>query len=199
MTESAPQRRLFVAVSLPDPVRAHLAAAVDDLRQDETRADSTGLVESASLRWGDPSSWHLTLVFCGAVTTEQAARFVTRLARATGRHGPLALGLSGGGRFGHRVLWVGVVGDRAALVAMAASAAAAARRSGISVEDRPYRPHLTVARGRPGADLAPAAAALDGYRGPPWVADELVLIESILGAGPGGTARHDPVQAFPLA
>lgn len=198
MPESAPRRRLFVAVTLPDPVRAHLAATVDELRQVEIRAVSAEVVGSASLRWGDPSSWHLTLVFCGAVTPEQAARFVARLARATARHRPFRLGLAGGGRFGNRVLWVGVAGDRAALVAVAGSAAAAARRSGISVEDRQYRPHLTIARGRPGADLAPTAAALDRYSGPTWRAYELVLIESILGAGPGGTARHVPVQAFPL-
>ena len=96
------------------------------------------------------------------------------------------------------MLWVGVAGDRAGLVIVAASAAKAARVAGIDVEDRPYRPHLTIARGRPGADLRPAVEALRDYRGPAWSSDELTLIESRLGAGPGGSARHDVVETFRL-
>jgi 2'-5' RNA ligase len=117
---------------------------------------------------------------------------------AIARHRALRLSISGGGRFGQRVLWAGVTGDRAALTAVAAAAAAAARSARIGMEDRPYRPHLTIARARPGAQLGPAAAAMAGYAGPAWVATELVLVESQLGAGPGRTARHLVRQTFLL-
>ena len=85
-----------------------------------------------------------------------------------------------------------------ALRRLAGSVAAAARRSGIAVDDRPYRPHLTLARGRAGADLRPAVAALTGFAGSPWTADALHLVRSRLGAGPGGTAAHEIVGTWPL-
>jgi 2'-5' RNA ligase len=85
-----------------------------------------------------------------------------------------------------------------ALRRLAGSVAAAARRSGIAVDDRHYRPHLTLARGREGADLRPAVAALAGFAGSPWGADALHLVRSRLGAGPGGTAAHEVVATWPL-
>lgn len=84
------------------------------------------------------------------------------------------------------------------LCTLAASVGAAARRCGIAVDDRPYRPHLTLARGRPGTDLRPLVDALRGYAGTPWTADALHLVRSRLGAGPGGTAAHEVIATWPL-
>jgi 2'-5' RNA ligase len=81
---------------------------------------------------------------------------------------------------------------------LAASVTAAARRTGVPVDDRPYRAHLTLARARGGADLRPAAAALAGFAGTPWTADTLHLVRSRLGAGPGGTAAHEVAESWPL-
>ena len=85
-----------------------------------------------------------------------------------------------------------------ALSRLAGSVTAAARRSGVAFDDRPYRPHLTLARGREGADLRPAVVALSGFAGSPWTADALHLVRSRLGAGPGGTAAHEIVETWPL-
>ena len=85
-----------------------------------------------------------------------------------------------------------------ALRRLAGSTGAAARRCGIAVDDRPYRPHLTLARGREGADLRPAVEALSGFAGSPWTADTLSLVRSRLGAGPGGTAAHEVVETWSL-
>jgi hypothetical protein len=86
-----------------------------------------------------------------------------------------------------------------ALRRLAASVGAAARRCGIDVEDRPYRPHLTLARGREGADLRSAVEALSGFAGSPWTADALHLVRSRLGAGPGGTAAHEVIETWSLS
>ena len=190
------RRRLFVAAGLPESVRVHLATAVEPVHDHPAPAAGTDTL--GAVRWADPATWHLTLVFCGRVAADQEVSLVSRLRRSAARHRPLRLELAGGGRFGNRVLWVGVAGDRAGLVILADSAAKAARVAGIDVEDRPYRPHLTIARGRPGADLRPAADALRGYRGPAWTVKELVLVESRLGAGPGGSARYGAVEVFRL-
>src|SRR4029079_7809601 len=106
----------------------------------------------------------------------------------------------GGGRFGRQVLWTRVDGDRAALRRLADAVRAAARRGGLAVDARPYRPHLTLARaGAPPTDLAPLAAALDGFAGRPWSASDLHLVRSVLGAGPGRTAHHDAAARGPFS
>lgn len=179
--------RLFVALVPPADALAELAAAVDALRS------------TPGLRWTRPEQWHVTLAFLAEVDDRTRAALVPRLERAAHRHAPLTLALAGGGRFG-QVLWTRVDGDRVALRGLADSVRAAARRCGLPTDARPYRPHLTLARAsRPAPDLAPLATALDGFAGRPWTASDLHLVRSVLGAGPGGTAHHEPLASWPLS
>lgn len=176
--------RLFVALIPPPEAVAELAAAVRELPE-------------AGLRRVRPEQWHLTLAFLGEVDERVLGELEERLGRAARRHPPLTVSLGGAGRFGGRVLWAGVHGDRAGLRRLADSVRAAARRCGIPTEERPYRPHLTLARGA-GADLAPLVEHLPGVGGCLWRVEELHLVHSDLGAGPGGSARHEPVASWPL-
>lgn len=179
--------RLFVAITPPQD-------AIDELRS-ATAALRTG---SGTVRWSAPEQWHLTLAFLGEVDDRARQDVVERLGRAAARHDPCTLSLAGAGRFGQRVLWTRVHGDVDRLRRLAASVRAAARRSRIAVEDRPYRPHLTLARARGDADLRPAVTALGGFAGRAWTARELHLVRSRLGAWPDGRAHHEPVQSWPL-
>lgn len=111
----------------------------------------------------------------------------------------MTLRLSGGGRFGSlrrpQVAWAGLDGDVGPLQELAARLAAAARGLRLPVEDRPFRPHLTLGRWRPGR---PADGALTdrlaGYRGPVWPVTEVCLWESHLGPRP----TYDVVAAWRL-
>jgi 2'-5' RNA ligase len=176
--------RLFVAVELPTAVRDDLDAALPSLRA----------VSPEHLRWVPPARWHLTLAFLGEVAEPAADELRERLARAARRHGPTQLTVRGGGRFDGRVLWAGLVGDVDALRRLAQSVAAGARRAGVPVEDRPYRPHLTLARARRPTDLRPLAAGLADYAGPAWQATEIALVHSHLGPEP----RYDTLVTWPL-
>jgi RNA 2',3'-cyclic 3'-phosphodiesterase len=112
---------------------------------------------------------------------------------------PLTLRLAGGGRVGAlrrpQVAWAGLEGDVGPLVELAGRLAAVARSLELPVEDRPFRPHLTLGRWRP---RAPADGTLPGrlagYRGPDWTVTEVRLLESHLGAA----ARYETVAAWPL-
>jgi 2'-5' RNA ligase len=179
--------RLFVAVTPPPE-------AIDELRS------ATAAMRSAhpELRWSLPAQWHLTLAFLGGVDDETRTDLSARLGRTAARHPPMRLALHGAGRFGDRVLWTRVEGDVGALRGLAASVRAAAQRAGIDVEDRPYRPHLTLARGRDGADLRPVVDALAGFAGRTWTAAELHLVRSHLGGGPGRTSRYEPLASWQL-
>lgn len=178
--------RLFVALTPPPDVVEELAARVEGLRDLEE-----------DVRWNPPAQWHLTLAFLGEVSDEARDALARRLESVAGRYPPLALSF-GGGRFGHRVLWTRVHGDRDRLHRLADSVSATARHSGLAAEQRPYRPHLTLARATGTTDLGPLVEALDPYEGRPWTADELHLVRSRLGAGPGGTALHEPIRSWPL-
>jgi RNA 2',3'-cyclic 3'-phosphodiesterase len=179
--------RLFVALRPSPDAVTELWTASEALR-----------TEQPELRWALPDQWHLTLAFLGEVGEDGMSNLVERLGRVAARHPPLMLSLGGAGRFGNRVLWVRVRGDTDRLRRLSASVRAAARRARLPVEERPYRPHLTLARARDGADLLPALAALGGFEGRAWAVDELHLVCSHLGAGPGGTARHEPHASWPL-
>lgn len=180
--------RLFVALTPPPDVVEELQARMAGL-----------CVLGRDLRWSRPEQWHLTLAFLGDVGDETRGELSRRLGRAAGRYSPLTLSFGGGGRFGHRVLWTRVHGERDRLRRLADSVRAAARRSGLAAEQRPYRPHLTLARATTTAvDLRPLVDELAPYEGRSWTADELHLVHSRLGAGPGGTALHEPVSSWPL-
>jgi RNA 2',3'-cyclic 3'-phosphodiesterase len=188
VSSSGGPMRLFVALVPPADALDELAAAVDALRA------------TPGLRWTRPEQWHVTLAFLAEVDERTREALTPRLERVAHRHAPPTLALAGGGRFGRQVLWTRVDGDRAALRRLADAVRAAARRCGLPFDARPCRPHLTLARARgPATDLAPLAAALDGFAGRPWSASDLHLVRSVLGAGPGRTAHHEPVASWPLS
>ncbi|MDQ3824707.1 MAG: RNA 2',3'-cyclic phosphodiesterase [Actinomycetota bacterium] len=184
--------RLFVALTPPEDV-------VDALRTTTVALRELAPELAAQLRWTRPEQWHLTLVFLGEVSDQVVSELTRRLNRAAARHPPLSLSLGGGGRFGHRVLWTGVHGDRDGLRRLAGSAAAAALRCRLPVEDRPYRPHLTLARATGEADLRPLVQRLASWQGAPWVATQLHLVRSRLGAAPDGFALHEPIAGWSLS
>lgn len=179
--------RLFVAVDPPSEVAAALDAAVAD--RDER------------LRWVPPEQWHLTLVFCGDVEDGRVPELRQRLGRAAARTPALALSLNGAGTFPKqaakaRVLWVGVGGDVPQLARLAERCAAAARRSGVDVEDRTYRPHLTIARARrEAADARGWVERLQSFTTRPWHVTTLRLVKSTLGR----KVQHETVEEFALA
>jgi RNA 2',3'-cyclic 3'-phosphodiesterase len=180
--------RMFVALVPPAEALDELAAAL------------RALPPQPRLRWTRPEQWHVTLAFLAEVDERTRDALTERLARTARRHPPLELALGGGGRFGDQVLWTRVEGDRTGLRRLADAVRAAARRCGLPVDDRPYRPHLTLARARPPApDLRPLVSALQEVRGRAWTASELHLVRSDLGAGPGGSARHETAGSWVLA
>jgi 2'-5' RNA ligase len=185
--------RLFVALIPSAAVVRELSTATMPLRcPDPSRS------APPALRWTRPEQWHLTLAFLGEVDDEPGAELARRLARAAARANPLALSLGSAGRFGNRVLWTRVRGDTEALRRLAEAVRAAARRARLPVEDRPYRPHLTLARARTEVDLRPMVASLAEFASSPWTAERLHLVRSELGAGPDGTARYVSQASWPL-
>lgn len=184
----------------PPEVCDHLARQVEQLHV--TAASGRGV----NTRLARRDTWHVTLVFLGEVDEQRAADVHEAIERAVGGWRAAALGapelrLAGGGRFGRgrfTVLWVGVDGGDEALGRLARDVRREFKRARLPYDNRPYRPHMTVAR--PGDRLDRAAveadrAALAGYRGPAWPVDTVELVRSRLGPHP----TYEHLAAWRLA
>jgi 2'-5' RNA ligase len=179
--------RCFVAIDPPPWAVADL----DDFL--EARRDVVGP------RWSDPALWHLTLAFLPSVPDRVVDELVDRVGDAVSGREPVRLALAGGGCFPDvtraRVLWAGVLGGES-LAPLARSVRAAASVVGAAPEGGPFRPHLTLARFGQPVEGTRWVRLLDGYTGPEWAADEVVLVESHLPRDRGHRPRHEVLARF---
>jgi 2'-5' RNA ligase len=132
-----PGVRLFAAVELPDAARAAIGAATERLR-----------TTLPGLRWVPAENLHLTLVFLGWVDPGEVDPIRDELAGAAAPAAPFRAGLGAAGRFPDtgkaRIVWFGFTSGAEELDALAGRVRrAVAHRVG---DDRPFRPHVTVAR-----------------------------------------------------
>lgn len=170
--------RLFVAVA-PDDVTRAAAAAI----RDRVRA-----VAPAAARWGPDSALHVTLAFLGAIDEALVEPLRNALASAVGGIPPFDVSLGRPGAFPSptrpRVLWIGVSGG--ALCGLAAAVRAAMARFPVEPEERPFRPHLTIARMRSPSRAPTLAADLARVEVPDvrWRVRTVTLFESV--SDPGG-------------
>jgi 2'-5' RNA ligase len=178
--------RLFAAIDPP-------AEAVTDLELAIGDADGR-------LRWVPSTQWHVTTAFYGEVGEAIADALGQRLGRAAQRTPPLSLRFAGAGSFPRRstaarVLWVGLSGDMEQLTRLTERCGAAGRHSGLTIEDRRFHAHLTLARVRRNAvDLSAQVAALSSYVGPSWPVTSLRLVRSTLGPD----VRHETLDEWSL-
>ncbi|HUR76000.1 MAG TPA: RNA 2',3'-cyclic phosphodiesterase, partial [Sporichthya sp.] len=169
---------------------------------DAVRAES--LPEGArDVRWVRLDGLHLTLRFLGPTpddridATSDAVRAVAEVTP-----GPIELQLGGAGTFPPhgrpRALWLGIVDGAEAVGEVATQLDAALGSAGWPSEQRPFRPHLTLARSdgvAVGPLVAERLANAMAERRIPVLLDRLGLFESVTGGGP---ARYVPVAVFPL-
>jgi RNA 2',3'-cyclic 3'-phosphodiesterase len=175
--------RLFIAIELPDDVKKGLG---------RLRVDVPGA------RWVPVDQIHLTLAFLGEVEEADLGRLNEELARI---HVPIfQLRFSGTGCFPDRrrprVLWIGLEPEPR-LIQLAAQICEAVLACGISQEERPFSPHITLARLKIPAP-SETGAFLDQNRKleiPALRVRQFALFQSRL--TPQG-AQHIPVRKFPL-
>jgi 2'-5' RNA ligase len=186
-----PGRRLFIAVPLPEAASAEVARLVEGVR-------AAGVPDGGrDVRWVRLDGLHLTLRFLGPTPDELVDPAASAVRAAAMGVDAFEVVINGAGVFPPagrpRALWLGITEGERALAALAAGVDTALGDAGWSLEPKPFRPHLTLARadgvpaGRAvGARLAAAAADLDlRFR-----ATTIGLFESHTGAGP---ARYEPV------
>lgn len=148
--------RAFLAIEIPSELRAALSAVQQELR----RRLEPEVGRRARISWVQPASMHLTLRFLGDTPEELIESLHTMLTQAVADHRMIHVPFSRLGTFPRlqqpRVLWVGppesweqgAEGER--LQALYRAVEDLCRAAGLAPEERPFSPHLTLARVKEG-------------------------------------------------
>lgn len=176
----------FVAISLPDTVKRELKQKSEKQRE-----------KYVYRKWVDERDYHITLKYLGACPPQQLTLIKRQLTEAVRNASPFTLFLHGAGCFGRndapRVLWAGVRGERDALHRLQAAVEKAMVAIGFPAEDRPYRPHVTLARQYQGESVPFSEQAAQwgaDWSGESWTVRTVVLYRS----EPGQTPMYVPVE-----
>lgn len=187
--------RLFVAIQLPESVRAELRMVQGELKQ---------LLPRGSAVWTRPENQHLTLRFLGNVESAQLPELSQRLRTALAGFGALDVTCERLGCFPHsrfpRVIWAWVHdgNDRLAILHQRINEAVADFAE--TPAERQFTGHVTL--GRPKQIRRPEAEKLDhfleasvGRNFGGWRVRDVELIRSEL--SPHGS-RYTTLDVFPL-
>ncbi|MBO8167683.1 MAG: RNA 2',3'-cyclic phosphodiesterase [Thermoanaerobacteraceae bacterium] len=158
--------RAFFAVDLPEKVKDQLASLQ---RQSQYRRN---------IKWVERDNLHLTLLFLGDISPAQEKRLFDTVPEAVRDIGEFSFSLSGLGAFPNdrkpKVLWVGVKAP-GELYRLREALVQTVRKTGISVKDDRFHPHITL--GRVKRDFYPLNKIFPGIRS---VAEENVTLSSFV-------------------
>lgn len=191
---------------MPDTTRTFIAVAVpDDLGPKLGRLQSLLAAAVPEGRWTSPPPWHITLAFLGDVADPDLNAVCRAVSQASKRFAPFPLALERPGAFPNparpRVVWAGVGGTGLdTLKDLQAAIAEAVAGLNYPADAKPYHPHVTLGRlkpGRgPGRDLTPLLKHHQAWSAGPFRVSEVITFASTLTRdGPA----YAPLGRAPLA
>ena len=177
--------RLFIGIPLAAVVVGELAALTARLTS-----------PNDGLRWSPEAGWHITLQFLGSTSAGQYDCVAAGLRQI--RCAPFEIQLEPPGFFDRAGVFFAGVRLSAELTDLQKQVVAATRPCGFVPEDRPYHPHITLAREKSGRHgLRQLKARLNGeMQFSAFTAKEFLLYESF--PGPGGS-RYEVRERFALS
>ena len=180
--------RLFIGIPLSAGTADDLAVVVNQLR-------SPAALDS--LRWSARESWHITLQFLGSARPEQYGCITTRLRELS--YPPVRIELGSLGTFDRAGVLYVEVRVTPELATLQQAVTASTSPCGFAPEDRPYHPHITLARrkGNGGRELRNLKLQMQQQpKLSDFTADSFLLYEST--STPEGS-RYDVRERFPLS
>ncbi len=131
--------RLFIAIPLGP-----------DLKEAISKIQSLLKRRNEGVKWVNPEGLHLTLKFLGNTPQEKVPRIEEAMRKALAPFGPFSVLIKGTGAFPSlkkaRVLWVGIEDERSRLKEMFKSLEKQLQKLGFPMEERPFKPHITLGR-----------------------------------------------------
>jgi 2'-5' RNA ligase len=131
--------RVFLAVELSSGIRENLFSLQQELKK-----------ILPPINWVRPESIHLTLKFLGYVEPSRISQLLLALEPIGKKQHGFSIEVQGVGVFPQvkhpRIFWVGVTGKTHALQELVLEIEAVLEPLGFPPEEKPYHPHLTLAR-----------------------------------------------------
>jgi len=181
--------RAFVAISLPEPIRAEVVR-VSQLARAE--------MDNSRIRWVTAENLHITMQFLGEIDGAQLEVVQDLLRKFSSQSAAVQLELGGFGFFGAarhpRVLWVGVNSEAESLDSLHCSIVQALDDDSGALKRGRFSGHITIGRVKEWGGQPVSLHDLDAQ---PlrWSVNSLELIESTLTpAGP----RYQIIDSFPF-
>ena len=172
--------RAFIAIELPNEVKASLSTLLNKIKPGHERA----------VKWVDPKSIHLTLKFLGNIPENKVVDITKSITNATTDIQPFSLIMQDLGAFPNlrspRVAWVGVGGDVESVIKMHRNIDRAIAPLGFHPEKRDFSPHLTLGRVRDKAtykersDLGKTIESTKMKNPTPFSVNQVSLMQSTL-------------------
>ena len=157
--------RLFIALPLSADVRRYLGSIISDLK-----------TENSPTRWVRSDNIHLTLRFLGDTPDKLVTDLCKLLDDVAKNHTTINSNIVSLGAFPNlirpRVIWAGLEDEQngqagqdgiAQLVTLAKSVEDGVRTLGFDPENRPFRPHLTLARIKEHRDTGDISESVGRY------------------------------------
>jgi 2'-5' RNA ligase len=177
--------RLFIGIPLAAEVIGSLKRITSGLR-----------LSDDGLRWTSPETWHITLQFLGKTLPERYDCTLAHLGEIRSPHVPVWL--EGTGYFDRAGVFFAGVNVSDELRQLQKMVVAATAECGFAAEERPFHPHVTLARARGGNRQALRTLRTRTDRSakfPRFTAPEFLLYEAF--PGPEGS-RYEVRKSFQL-
>ncbi|MEX0829007.1 MAG: RNA 2',3'-cyclic phosphodiesterase [Nitrospirales bacterium] len=186
--------RVFLAVELSSGIRENLFSFQQELKK-----------TLPPVNWVRPESIHLTMKFLGFVEASRISQLLLALEPVGTTQYGFSIEIQGVGVFPHvkhpKILWVGITGQTQALHELVLEIEAALEPLGFPPEEKPYHPHLTLARIKRDNALVGSALLENGVLArkqhfSTFTVDRLTLFQSKLDST---GATYTPLGVVPLS
>ncbi len=172
--------RAFIAIELPEEVKADLSSVQSRLRPER----------HPYVKWVSVDGVHLTLKFLGNIDQEKVSPIAEAMAGAAQKASPFQLEVGGLGAFPNlrrpQVVWIAVKGEVEKLASLQRAIDHSLVALGFSPETRSFTPHLTLGRLKERASaeerrrMGEALLAAKGEEVVPFRVTEISLVRSTL-------------------
>jgi len=172
--------RTFIAVAIPDDVRAKAGQVIRELSLVTDR-----------IRWVEPRQAHITLKFLGDIKESDVHVVCSRMSAVAARFESFIVDCAGVGAFPElaraKTLWLGIDDPQEGFLHLNQAVEHELQPLGFPREQRMYRPHLTLGRVRSSsprllADLAARLLEFADFAAGRITVDQLTLFASELTA-----------------
>jgi RNA 2',3'-cyclic 3'-phosphodiesterase len=184
-------KRVFIAVKVdPDDLLLRMISTLQSL------------LAAEKIKWVDPVNVHITLAFLGDTEEKKIKAIAGMLKDKCSGFQEFDFKLAGAGVFKNyrdpRIIWAGIT-SQDKLCALENKIAEGLKSIGFVIEERQYKPHLTLGRIKSCRDTENLKSVLEEYRDKLFQVvhvNEIILFESILSqTGP----IYESLGNFPLS